>query len=151
MTVEKTGMVVTNDIGELDNIHPKNKQEVGRRLALWALAKTYGVENIEFSGPVYTSMEIKKNKIIIYFEHVGNNLVKKGKVLNEFMIAGADKKFYNAKAKIVGNTVEVKARDVKNPVAVRFAFSNSALPNLFNDTGLPASAFRTDNWEITIE
>jgi sialate O-acetylesterase len=151
MLVNKTGMAVTNDIGELDNIHPKNKQDVGNRLALWALAKTYGVDNIEFSGPIYKSMEIKKNKIIIYFDHVGNGLIKRGKALNEFTIAGADKKFYKAKAKIVGNTIEVKAPEVKNPVAVRFAFSDTALPNLFNDSGLPASAFRTDNWQIVID
>ncbi len=151
MTVINTGMAVTNDIGELDNIHPKNKQEVGRRLALWALAKTYGVKGLEFSGPVYKSMEIKKNKISIHFDHVGNGLIKKGKNLNEFFIAGVDKKFYPAKAKIKGNTIVVSSSKVKEPLAVRFAFSDKALPNLFNESGLPASAFRTDNWEIVID
>ena len=78
-------------------------------------------------------------------------MIKEGKYLNEFTIAGSDKKFYKAKAKIVGNTIVVKAPEVKNPVAVRFAFSDTALANLFNKSGLPASAFRTDNWEIVID
>jgi len=151
LSVPNTGMAVTNDIGNLKNIHPIKKQEVGRRLALWALAKTYGVKNIAYSGPVYRSMKIKKRKIILSFDHADNGLIKKGKVLNEFLIAGDDKKFYKAKAKIVGNTVEVKNTNVINPQAVRFAFSNTALPNLFNKSGLPATAFRTDTWKIKFE
>ncbi|MCM4153788.1 sialate O-acetylesterase [Arenibacter sp. N53] len=143
-----TGMVVTNDIGNLENIHPINKQEVGHRLALWALAKTYGKEGLDYSGPVYTSMEIKKNKIILNFNHAENGLMKKGKELLEFYIAGEDQVLYPAKAKINGKTVVVSSSKVKNPVAVRFAFTNGALPNLYNSGGLPASAFRTDNWEL---
>jgi len=150
-TVPNTGMVVTNDIGNLKDIHPKNKQEVGRRLALWALAKTYGVKDLEFSGPVYKSMEIKKNKITISFDHAEKGLIKKGKHLNEFYIAGEDQIFYPANAKIVKNKVVVSSAKVKKPVAVRFAFSNTAQPNLFNNAGLPASAFRTDNWKIELQ
>ena len=150
-TVPNTGMVVTNDIGDLKNIHPKNKQEVGRRLALWALAKTYGVKKLEFSGPLYKYMEIKKNKIIISFDHAKNGLQSKEKVLNEFYIAGADQIFYPAKAKIDEKKIIVSSSKVKKPVAVRFAFSNTALPNLFNKEGLPASAFRTDDWDIKID
>ena len=146
LTVPNTGMVVTNDIGELNNIHPADKQDVGKRLALWALAKSYGVKDIVFSGPVYKSMEVKRNKAVIHFDYVDGGLMQKGKVLKEFYIAGADKKFYPAKARIKGDTVEVWNKKVKKPAAVRFAFSNTALPNLFNKAGLPASAFKTDNW-----
>ena len=146
LNVPNTGMVVINDIGELKNIHPPNKQDVGKRLALWALAKTYGVKDIVFSGPVYKSMEIKKHKAILHFDYVDGGLVQKGKELKEFYIAGADKKFHPAKAKIKGGIVELWSKEVKEPVAVRFAFTNSAQPNLFNKAGLPASAFKTDDW-----
>ncbi len=148
LTVPNTGMAVTNDIGNVGDIHPKNKQDVGKRLALWALAKTYGVGNLEHSGPIYKSMEIKKRKIILSFDHADNGLIKKGKSLTDFSIAGPDKVFYPAKAKILGNTVVVWAREVKNPEAVRFAFTDTAEPNLFNVEGLPASAFRTDSWKL---
>ncbi|WP_242203075.1 sialate O-acetylesterase [Aestuariivivens insulae] len=146
ITVKNTGMVVTNDIGNLKNIHPTNKQEVGKRLALWALAKTYGVKHVVYSGPIYKQMEIKRNKAIIYFDHAEGGLNSKGEELKAFYIAGADKEFHPAKAKIIGNVVEVYAKKVKYPVAVRFAFSDDALPNLFNASGLPASAFKTDTW-----
>jgi len=150
-TVPNTGMAVTNDIGNLKNIHPTNKQEVGRRLALWAMAKTYGVNGIEYSGPIYKSMEVKKKKIEISFDHASKGLLKKGKVLTAFFIAGEDQKFYAAKAKIKGNKVMVSSSKVKKPVAVRFAFSNTATPNLFNNSGLPAAAFRTDDWLIKLK
>ena len=143
-----TGMVVTNDIGNLENIHPINKQDVGHRLALWALAKTYGKEGLEYSGPVYESMEIRNKKIVLQFNHADKGLKQNGKELSEFYVAGEDQEFYPAKAKINGNTVVVSSSKVKNPVAVRFAFTNGALPNLFNSGGLPASAFRTDDCEL---
>ena len=141
-------MAVTMDIGNLKDIHPKDKQDVGKRLALWALAKTYGVKDIVYSGPLYKSMEIKGKKAVIYFDHTDGGLMKKGKELKEFYIAGKDHVFYPAKAKIVGNTVVVYSKKVKVPVAVRFAFRDTAQPNLFNKAGLPASPFRTDDWEI---
>ena len=147
-TVENTGMVVTNDIGNLKNIHPTNKQEVGRRLALWALAKTYGVKDIAFSGPIYKSLKIKKKKAIVTFNFSGKGLEVKGKDIKEFYIAGADKIFYPAKVKIDGDKVELKSKKVKKPVAVRFAFTDAALPNLYNSDDLPAAAFRTDDWEV---
>ena len=147
-TVAKTGMAVTNDIGNLENIHPTNKQDVGRRLALWALAKTYDKKDVVYSGPIYSKMETKKNKITLHFDHADGGLEKNGKMLSEFTIAGDDQIFYPAKAKIKGSTVMVSASEVKNPVAVRFAFTNGSLPNLFNKEGLPASAFRTDNWPV---
>ena len=151
LEIPKTGMVVTNDIGNLENIHPINKQDVGLRLALWALAKDYGKSDLVYSGPIYKSMEIKKKKIILNFDYADNGLVKKGKELNEFYIAGDDQKFYPAKAKVVGKTVVVSAKAVKKPVAVRFAFTNGALPNLFNKENLPTSAFRTDDWIIELK
>jgi sialate O-acetylesterase len=120
---------------------------VGRRLALWALAKDYGLEKLEHSGPIYKTMEIKKNKIILSFDHAKNGLVKKGKHLTNFAIAGADKIFQKAKAKIVGTTVIISAKNVKEPKAARFAFTDTAEPNLYNTEGLPASAFRTDSWK----
>jgi len=151
LIVPKTGMVVVNDIGNLENIHPTNKQDVGKRLALWALAKDYGKNDLVYSGPVYKSMEIKKRKIMLHFDHTPNGLMKQGKNLKEFYIAGEDQKFYPARAKIVGNSVVVTSKKVKKPVAVRFAFTNGSLPNLFNKGGLPASAFRTDDWELNLK
>ncbi|MGB5436418.1 MAG: sialate O-acetylesterase [Maribacter sp.] len=148
LQVPKTGMAVTNDIGNLEDIHPKNKQEVGRRLALWALAKDYGVSSLEFSGPVYKTMEINKDKITLLFDHAGMGLMMKGKKLTDFTVAGPDRVFHPAKAKIVGQKVIVSAKNVKDPVAVRFAFTDTAQPNLYNAEGLPASAFRTDAWEF---
>ncbi|MBW2962620.1 sialate O-acetylesterase [Mesonia aestuariivivens] len=145
-SVDHTGMVVTTDIGNPKNIHPENKQEVGRRLALWARSNTYGEKNIEYSGPMYKDFNVKRNKIQIYFDFAENGLQKKGKQLTHFEIAGEDQKFYPAKARIKGNTVIVSSAKVKKPVAVRFGWSKSPEPNLFNTAGLPASPFRTDNW-----
>jgi len=150
-TLANTGMVVTNDIGNLKNIHPTNKQDVGKRLALWALARTYGVKGLEYSGPIYQSIEIKRQKAIIHFSHVAKGLKVKGEGLKEFYIAGKDKQFHPATAQIVGNTIEVYNEKVKKPLAVRFAFSETAEPNLFNSEGLPAAAFRTDDWEIHLK
>ncbi|MEX0359545.1 MAG: sialate O-acetylesterase, partial [Allomuricauda sp.] len=150
-SVPNTGMAVTNDIGNLKDIHPTNKQEVGRRLALWALAKTYGMKDLTYSGPVYKSMEIKRNKITLDFDHAENGLKMDGKTLKEFYIAGKNQVFHEAKARIKGNRVEVSSSKVKEPVAVRFAFYDKALPNLFNQEGLPVSAFRTDDWEIDLD
>ena len=150
-TVANTGMVVTNDIGNLKDIHPTNKQDVGKRLALWALAKTYGVKDLECSGPIYESIEINKQQAIIHFNHVAKGLTKKGERLKEFYIAGKDQQFHPAAAKIVGNSVIVYSEKVKKPLAVRFAFSETAEPNLFNSAGLPAAAFRTDDWEIDLK
>ncbi|MEX2336524.1 MAG: sialate O-acetylesterase [Fulvivirga sp.] len=148
LSLPNTGMVVTNDIGDLKNIHPKNKEEVGRRLALWALAKTYNQPDIVCSGPLYRSMAIKGNEIQINFDHVEGGLVKEGEELTWFEIAGEDKKFVKARAVIKRNSVVVSHQDIDNPVAVRFAFSDRAEPVLFNKAGLPASAFRTDSWRI---
>lgn len=146
LSVPNTGMVVVSDIGNIDDIHPKNKKDVGLRLANWALNKTYGKTDLPVSGPLYSGMKTEGKKIRLSFDHAENGLVSKGKTLTHFEIAGPDRRFVPAKAKIDGNTIVVSSKEVKNPVAVRFAWSNTAEPNLFNKEGLPASTFRTDDW-----
>ena len=145
LSVPNTGMVVISDVGNIKDIHPRNKIPVGQRLANWALNKTYGKKDIVFSGPLYKSMKVEGNKIRISFDYAETGLVAKGKELTLFEIAGADQQFVPAMAKISGKTVVVSATSVKNPVAVRFAWSDTAEPNLFNKAGLPASSFRTDD------
>jgi sialate O-acetylesterase len=146
LSVPNTGMAVTIDIGDLHNIHPANKQEVGRRLALIARAKTYG-EDIVYSGPLYKSQKIKSDKIELSFTHTDGGLIAKGDTLKGFTIAGADKKFYPAIATIKGDKVVVSAANVPNPVAVRYAWANFPTCNLYNGEELPASPFCTDDWE----
>ncbi len=146
LSVPNTGMAVTLDIGDVDDIHPRNKQEVGRRLALWALAKTYGAEDLVYSGPVYRSMSVEGDAVRIEFDHVGGGLVAKDGPLTDFTIAGEDRAFVEADAVIDGDAVVVSAPGVKKPVAVRFGWTSTATPNLFNKEGLPASTFRTDDW-----
>jgi sialate O-acetylesterase len=114
---------------------------VGLRLANWALSNTYGKEDIPYSGPLYDKMEVEGNKIRVYFNHSREGLVVRGKTLSHFEIAGSDGVFVPAKAKINGASVVVSSREVKEPTAVRFAWSNTAEPNLFNSHGLPASSF----------
>ncbi len=145
-SVPDTGMVVTTDIGDLSTIHPKNKQEVGRRLALWALAKTYGEKDIVYSGPIYKSMKIEGDKIRISFDYTDGGLIAKGDALTRFTIAGEDRQFVDANAVIDGDTIVVSSAQVKKPVAVRFGWTDTPQPNLFNKAGLPASPFRTDDW-----
>ncbi len=151
LSTPNTGMVVISDIGNIDDIHPRNKYDVGLRLAKWALNKTYGMEDVVYSGPLYKNMKIEGKRIRIEFEHTDGGLMAKGKELTDFQISGEDKVFVNAKAKIDGNSVIVYAKEVKEPVAVRFAWSNTAEPNLFNEAGLPASSFRTDDWKVNYE
>ena len=147
LSLKNTGMAVTMDIATVDNIHPPNKLDVGKRLALWALAKDYGRIYTVCSGPIYKSMEIEGDKIRLSFDHTGSGLTTKdGKELTHFTIAGEDKNFVPAKAAIDGKTIIVSSEDVKKPVAVRYGWSNTAEPNLANKEGLPASSFRTDNW-----
>jgi sialate O-acetylesterase len=142
--IPHTGMAVINDVGELNDIHPKNKQEVGRRLALIALAKDYGRKDLEYSGPVFTGQAIEGNRIRLKFEHTGGGLASRdGKPLSWFEVAGADGKFIPADAAIDGKDVVVSAAGVAEPKAARYAFSQIAEPNLMNKEGLPAGAFRT--------
>jgi len=144
-TVRNTGMAVAIDIGEANDIHPRNKQDVGKRLALAALAIAYG-QKVVYSGPIYRSMRIEGDKIRLFFDHVGSGLVAKGGELKGFAIAGEDRKFVWAKAKIEGNTVVVWSEQVPKPVAVRYAWADNPECNLYNKEGLPASPFRTDDW-----
>lgn len=143
-----TGMVVTMDVGAEDNIHPKEKKPVGERLALIALAKDYGQEELVYSGPRYKEMKKKGSEIWLRFEHVGGGLASRdGEALSHFMMAGRDQKFYPAEAEISGDSVVVKCDEVRSPRAVRYGWGNADKPNLMNQEGLPASSFRTDDWE----
>jgi sialate O-acetylesterase len=148
LAVPNTGMAITIDIGEAGDIHPKNKQDVGERLALWALGTTYG-ENIVYSGPIFDSCERKGNKFVVRFCHTGQSLqAADGGELKGFAIAGEDRKFVSADAKIEDDTVVVSSPDVSNPVAVRYAWAANPDCDLVNSAGLPASPFRTDNWPV---
>ncbi len=140
-----TGMAVTIDIGDASNIHPKNKQDVGKRLYLAARKVAYH-EDVVYSGPMYDSMQVQGDKIRISFTHTGSGLVIKGDTLKGFAIAGEDKKFVWADAIIEGKTVVVGSDKVKHPVAVRYAWSTNPACNLYNKEELPASPFRTDEW-----
>lgn len=147
LSVKNSGMAVTLDIGNPDDIHPADKKDVGERLALWALAKTYN-KKINYSGPVYKSMKIVKDKIKLTFDFAKTGLViKELNGENNFMIAGPDKVFKKAEIKIEGNKLIVYSDEVKNPVAVRYAFTNISEATLFNNYGLPSSSFRTDDWD----
>ena len=146
LDLPNTGMAVAIDIGDAEDIHPTNKQDVGKRLALNALAKVYG-KDIPYSGPMYKSMKTDGNKLRIQFAHTNGGLKIKGsKQLKGFAIAGADKKFVWAKANIEGDEVVVWNSKVKSPVAVRYAWANNPICNLYNGADLPASPFRTDSW-----
>jgi sialate O-acetylesterase len=145
--ISNAGMAVTMDIGDSDCIHPAEKILVGKRLAYWALAKTYGIEALPCSGPVYKDMTINKNKAILRFDYAENGLSDFGNELQGFVVAGEDRQFHPAKAKITNNNLEVKSEKVKNLVAVRYCWENYAVGTLFNTAGLPASSFRTDDWE----
>jgi sialate O-acetylesterase len=146
LSVPNTGMAVAIDLGEWNDIHPDNKKDVGERLALIAEKIAYGENNIVYSGPVYQSATIDGNKITISFSNIGSGLITSdGEELNQFAIAGADKKFVWAKAKIEGDKVIVWNDDVANPMYIRYAWAdNPDRANLFNKEGLPASPFRTD-------
>jgi len=146
MSLPKTGMAVTMDIGNLTDIHPKNKQEVGRRLALWALARDYG-RDVIYSGPIYREYVFTGGKARLTFDHVGTGLATSdGQAPSDFEIAGTDKVFHPATAAIDGDEVVVSSDKVAEPKAVRYAFTSQAMPNLINKEALPASSFRTDSW-----
>ena len=159
LTIPHTGMAVITDIGQANDIHPRNKQDVGGRLAQWALHQTYGKKDVVPCGPLYKSHQIQGNTIRISFDHVGTGLMAgkkeglaptvevQGGPLKRFAVAGADKSWHWAEAVIDGETVVVKSPDVENPVAVRYAYTmNPVGANLYNKEGIPASPFRTDDW-----
>jgi sialate O-acetylesterase len=146
LKLPRTGMAVTIDIGDPNDIHPKNKREVGRRLALHALAKEYGQQVLR-SGPLYRSMRVQGRETQVFFDAVGAKLkTGDGGILRGFAIAGADRKFHWADARISGSSVIVSSPRVSRPVAVRYAWADNPDCNLQDSSGLPASPFRTDDW-----
>jgi sialate O-acetylesterase len=151
LSLPNSGLTVTIDAGDPDNVHPKNKAPVGERLALIALANVYG-RKLEFAGPRYSSMKVEGQAIRIRFTHVDGGLVARDGPLKWFQIAGADQQFVDAEATIEGDTVIVKSDKVAAPVAVRYAWANYPIGcNLFNAAGLSAAPFRTDAWDAMAE
>jgi sialate O-acetylesterase len=145
LRLEDTGMAVAIDIGDADNIHPKNKQEIGRRLGLVARALVYGEQSV-YSGPLFRKVKIKGHTVRVSFRHTEGGLTAKGDTLKGFAIAGPGGKFFWADAKIDGKVVVVSSPDVPEPVAVRYGWADNPTVNLYNGAGLPASPFRTDGW-----
>lgn len=145
-----TGMVVVSDlVDDVKNIHPEDKKTVALRLANYALAQTYGKSGIAYRSPRFDKMEIKKDKLYITVSDAPNGLVSRNGAPSEFMIAGQDQIFYPATATINGGTIILSSKQVKTPVAVRFGFSNTAMPNVFSKEGLPLNLFRSDDWPVT--
>jgi sialate O-acetylesterase len=149
LVVSKTGMVVTTDLADdTTDIHPKNKRDVGLRLANLALLKTYNKNITGALSPAYKNMTVKGSRITINFDNAETGLTQKGKAIAGLYIAGSDKIFYPADGNITAQTLVVWSKSVQQPVAVRYAFSNTAAGNIFSKEGLPLSPFRTDNWEV---
>ena len=147
LDVDNTGMVVTMDIGNFADIHPRNKQDVGARLAAWALHDTYGKKDVVPSGPLFESMKVDGSSIRVRFEHTDGGLEARGETLGGFEIAGRDGQFVAATARIDGDEVVVSATDVERPAAVRYLWDDAVEAELFNGAGLPASPFRAGGWE----
>ncbi|HSR17478.1 MAG TPA: sialate O-acetylesterase [Ignavibacteriaceae bacterium] len=145
LRVPNTGMAVTLDIGNTENIHPPDKQDVGDRLAFWALNKTYGKE-IPFSGPVFKSLDFEGNKIILSFDYADKLILKELNGENNFIIADSNKVFKKASVMVDGNKLILSSPGIEEPAAARYAWSNTSQATLFNEAGLPASSFRTDDW-----
>lgn len=147
MSFPNTGMVVITDlVGDVQNIHPKNKKDVGARLANWALAETYHHTGFVYKSPVFKNMILKNGKAEIWFNNAPNGLMIKGNKAIEWYIAGEDRQFQLADINIEKDRVVVFNKNVTNPVAVRFAFSDTAIGNIFSKEGLPVDPFRTDTW-----
>jgi len=141
-----TGMAVIIDIGDANDIHPRNKLDVGHRLAVWALVDTYR-QKLEMSGPLFASYSIAGDKVVLRFKHSTGLHTADGGPPKGFAIAGADRKFYWADARIDGDTIAVSNKNVLKPVAVRYAWADNPVTNLYNGANLPASPFRTDDWQ----
>jgi sialate O-acetylesterase len=144
--IPNSGMAVTMDLGSEKSIHPPDKLPVSKRLAYWALANTYGKKGLNYQSPVYKSMKVTGSNAFINFDATPNGLTSFGKDLLAFEIAGDDRVYYPAKAKITGNGVTVQSENVKTPVAVRYGFKDWIVGDLYNTEGLPVTPFRTDNW-----
>jgi len=152
LSIPNTGMAVTMDlVDNIKDIHPKNKRDVGKRLAFWALNNTYNKTEGSFSGPLYKSMKTEDNSAVLEFTHADQGLVILKTKKNNFLIAGNDHRFYPAEVSIKGNTLKVTSQKVKQPVAVRYAFANTDEATFFNGSGLPAPSFRTDSYDIITE
>ncbi|HVW14696.1 MAG TPA: sialate O-acetylesterase [Mucilaginibacter sp.] len=149
--IPNCGMAVLMDIGEHATIHPPRKEPVGLRLAYLALAKTYGMQGFGYHSPAYDSMKINGSEAVIKFKDAYNGLTSFLKEMTTFEIAGADKHFYPAKATIKGSTVVVSSPQVTQPVAVRYAFKDFVVGDLFGTDGLPVSSFRTDDWDYDVQ
>ena len=145
LALPNTAMAVSIDIGEADDIHPKNKQEVGRRLALAALARQYG-KPVAYSGPLYREADFDGAEVAVSFDHSAGLKTVDGEEVVGFAIAGADRKFVWANAKIEGERVVVWSDAVASPQSVRYGWGTNPATNLTNEAGLPASPFRTDRW-----
>ncbi len=147
LKVPHTGMAVTIDVGEIRNVHPANKQAVGKRLAAWALGDVYQVKDVVVSGPRLTNHEVKEGKVMLTFSNIEGGLKAKGGLLESFQIAGADRRWRTATAAVVKDTVMVSHPEVAEPVAVRYAWADNPICTLYNGAGLPAAPFRTDDWK----
>lgn len=148
LRLPQTGMAITVDIGESKDIHPKNKQEVGRRLALWALGEVYEKDVPATSGPLPASHDVRGAEMVLSFTHTEGGLQAKDGVLKGFVIAAEDRQWQPAQARVAGDRVIVSSPAVKQPVAVRYAWETDPVGNLYNGAGLPASPFRTDDWPV---
>jgi sialate O-acetylesterase len=142
------GMACIMETGEKDNIHPANKKAAGDRLAYQAIVKTYGKKGIACDGPVLKEMKIEGNEVKLVFDNAGNGIMSLGKELYCFEVAGANKRFYPAKAFVTNAGITLVSPSVAEPVAVRYAFKDFIVGDLFNIEGIPASSFRTDDWDI---
>lgn len=147
MRIPNSGMAVLMDIGEQDCIHPRNKRAGGERLATMALARTYGIQGFAFESPTHDSISIDGNKVLVSFKNAKLGFTSYGKELKNFEIAGGDRVFHSAKAAIVRGGIEVSSDKVARPVAVRYAFKDFVVGDLFSTEGLPVSSFRTDAWD----
>jgi sialate O-acetylesterase len=147
MSFPNTGMVVITDLVEdVKNIHPRNKKDVGSRLANWALTETYHYTGLVYKSPMYKNMIVKNGKAAIYFDNAPNGFIIKGNKAAEWFIAGEDRQFLPAEVAVKKDRLLVFNKNIKHPAAVRFAFSDTAIGNIFSKEGLPVCPFRTDNW-----
>ncbi|MDR6941009.1 sialate O-acetylesterase [Mucilaginibacter pocheonensis] len=152
MKHSNTGMVVITDlVADTNNVHPANKYDVGLRLANWALAETYHLSDVVYKSPIFKNIIINKAKAIIQFDNADKGLTIRGTAIKELFIAGEDKIFYPADASVKKDEIVVWSPQVKQPVAVRYGFSNTAIGNLFGKNGLPVGPFRTDNWPVEVK
>jgi sialate O-acetylesterase len=140
-----TAQVVTIDVGDAADLHPRNKEPVGQRLALAARRIAYG-ESVADGGPLYRAHAVRGKEVLVEFDNVGDGLDLRSGPVSSFAVAGADQRWYWAEARIEGNRVILSSAQVPNPVAVRYGWANSPVATLFNRQGWPAAPFRTDSW-----